>query len=130
MSKANVTLNVKNWDEKPYLEFEDGRKLTRAAVVYTYEGDLRGEGNVDYLMVYDKNGSAHFVGLERVNALLGGKQGTFVAQHVGKFEGKVAKTEWTIVPGSGTDALAGITGSGNFSAEGEGAQSVSFKYEL
>jgi len=127
---ASMSLNPTSWDEKPYVEFQDGRKMTRAAVIYAYDGDLRGEGNVDYLMVYDTNGSAHFVGLERVTALLGGKQGTFVARHVGTFEGKVAKTAWSIVPASGTGALKNVTGEGNFSVEGPGPHTVSFEYEL
>lgn len=128
--KATMTLNVKSWDEKPYVEFEERRKLTRAQVTYTYEGDLRGEGNVDYLMVYDSNGSAHFVGLERVTGTVGGKEGTFVAQHVGTFEGTLAKTEWFIVPGSATGLLENIKGKGDFAIQGEGPHTVSFEYEL
>ena len=46
--------------------------------------------------------SATYVGYERVTGTLGGRSGSFVLQGVGTWEGGVAKTTWTVVPGSGT----------------------------
>ena len=63
---ANAHFAITNWDEKPYSEGEDRPKLTRANVAKTYTGDIEGEGHVEYLMMYRNDGSATFVGLERV----------------------------------------------------------------
>ena len=42
--------NVNEWDEKPYNEIEGEPKLTRASVTQTYQGDIVGEGTVEYLI--------------------------------------------------------------------------------
>jgi uncharacterized protein DUF3224 len=64
--KANARFAIKSWDEKPYGEREDLPKLTRASVAKTYTGDIEGEAQVEYVMMYRKDGSATFVGIERV----------------------------------------------------------------
>jgi hypothetical protein len=48
----------------------------------------------------------------------------------GTFDGKVAKGTLTIVPGSGTDELAGLSGSGEFNAPMGGEPSSELEYEL
>src|SRR6185436_488528 len=63
---ANARFTIKSWDEKPYSEAKDLPKLTRAAVSKTFAGDISGDGHVEYLMMYRSDGSATFVGLERV----------------------------------------------------------------
>jgi hypothetical protein len=49
---ANARFALKAWDEKPYSEGVDLPKLTRASVTKTFTGDLEGDGQVEYLMVY------------------------------------------------------------------------------
>jgi hypothetical protein len=70
---ANSRFTIKSWDEKPYGEGQDLPKLTRAAVTKTFTGDIAGEGHVEYLMMYSSDGSATFVGLERVVGHVAGK---------------------------------------------------------
>ena len=98
---ATATFQVKSWDEKPYDEVEEGPKLTRARVTKSFQGDIEGEGAVEYLMVHREDGSASFVGLERIVGRVGERSGSFVLQHTGTFEGGTAKAEWIVVPGSG-----------------------------
>ena len=88
---ANSRFTIKSWDEKPYSESQDVPKLTRAAVTKTFTGDIAGEGHVEYLMMYRSDGSATFVGLERVVGHVAGKAGSFVLQRTGIFENGVAK---------------------------------------
>ena len=95
---ANARFAIKNWDEKAYSEGQDLPKLTRASVTKTFTGDIEGEGQVEYLMMYWSDGSATFVGLERVIGRIGAKSGTFVLQRTGVFEGGQAKEGRT--PGS------------------------------
>jgi hypothetical protein len=127
---ANSRFAIKSWDEKPYSEGQDLPKLTRAAVTKTFTGDIEGEGQVEYLMTYCVDGSARFVGLERVVGRLGGKAGSFVLQRTGIFENGVAKESYVVISGSGTGELRGLRGEGE-SAVGHGTEHpLTLTYEL
>jgi SAM-dependent methyltransferase len=127
---ANARFAITTWDEKPYREGQDSPKLARASVTKTYSGDITGEGQVEYLMMYRSDGSAAFVGLERVEGRLGGKTGSFVLQRTGTFEDGLAKESYSVVPGSATGELLGLRGEGR-SAVGHGTEHpFSLDYEL
>jgi hypothetical protein len=127
---ANARFTIKSWDEKPYSEGEDLPKLTRAAVAKTFAGDISGDGHVEYLMMYRSDGSATFVGLERIVGQVAGKTGSFVLQRTGVFENGMAKESYSVVPGSGTGDLRGLRGEGT-SAVGHGIEHpLALNYEL
>lgn len=129
-TEATCTFQITGWDEKTYEEIGSGAKLTQAKVTLSYEGAIEGTSSIDYLMSYTVDGTASFVGLERVSGAIDGKSGTFVMQHVGSFSDGVARSAWTIVAGSGTGDLQNLRGNGNYVAgHGEPAQ-VSFSYSL
>ncbi|HEY2851416.1 MAG TPA: DUF3224 domain-containing protein [Gemmatimonadaceae bacterium] len=113
--KANARFAIKNWDEKPYSEGQGQPKLTRATVTKSYTGDISGDANVEYLMMYRSDGTATFVGLERVVGKIGGKSGSFVLQRTGVFEDGQAKESYSVVPGSATGELQGLRGDGTSS---------------
>nr|HET6902657.1 DUF3224 domain-containing protein [Ktedonobacteraceae bacterium] len=125
---ATGNFAVKNWDEKPYSEIAGQPKLTRADVVYTYHGDLEGEGSITYLMCYSGNNIAYFIGYEQVTGRLGDRSGSFVLQHNGTYEGGAVKDTVTVVPGSATGALSGLRGSGSCGGDGEAV--FTLDYEL
>jgi uncharacterized protein DUF3224 len=96
----------------------------------TFTGDLTGEGHVEYLMMYAADGTATFVGLERIVGELAGRAGSFVLQRTGVFEGGIAKESYSVVAGSGTGALQGLRGHGT-SAVGHGMEHpFALSYEL
>jgi hypothetical protein len=131
MKKQAATIFAgKTWDENPFDEFEGGRKLTRSSVTYSYTGDLEGEGKVEYLMVYNTDGSGCHVALERVIGKMDGRSGSFVIQHTGTFDAKGVQDRWFIVPGSGTGDLQGLTGGGEFKISGQGPYPISFEYDF
>ena len=130
MKTLNARFAIKSWDEKPFDEGAELPKLTRARVAKTFTGELEGEGRVEYLMTYRGDGSATFVGLERVVGRLGGRAGSFVLQRTGVFEAGVAKETYSVVPGSGTGELTGLRGDGS-SAVGHGLEHpFTLSYEL
>jgi hypothetical protein len=95
-----------------------------------FTGDIEGDGQVEYLMMYRNDGSATFVGLERIVGRVGGKAGTFVLQRIGIFENGQAKESYSVIPGSGTGELQGLRGDGT-SAVGHGMEHpFSLNYEL
>jgi hypothetical protein len=118
---ASARFAITRWDESPYSEGADLPKLTRASVARTYSGDITGEGYVEYLMMYRSDGSATFVGLERVVGRVGDRTGSFVLQRLGIFEGGKAKKTYSVVLGSGTGELQGFAGDGT-SALGHGME--------
>src|SRR6266852_880258 len=113
--QAKATFGLKSWDEKTYSEIEGAPKLTRVSATKSYKGNIDGEGKMEYLMMYRTASSASFMGLERVTGSVGGRSGSFVLQHSGTFEDGVAKVTLSVVPGSGTGDLRGLTGEGGFS---------------
>jgi hypothetical protein len=127
---ANARFAITNWDEKPYSEGQDLPKLTRASVTKNYTGEISAEGHVEYLMMYRSDGSAAFVGIERVVGQLADKSGSFVLQRTGVFEGGVAKETYSVIPGSATGELQGLRGEGS-SAVGHGTEyPFALDYEL
>ena len=116
MAAAHGSFEVATWDENTYEERGEGGKLTRASVTQSFNGDIKGEGAAEWLMAYRADGTAHFVGLQRVSGAIGELRGSFVLETTGDFEGEVASWTASVVPGSGTDQLAGLTGQGSFRA--------------
>jgi hypothetical protein len=113
---AQATFELQAWDENPYLELEDGAKLTRASVEQRFSGDLDGDGQVEWLMCYADDGTARFVGLQRFSGRLGDRSGSFVLETQGTFDGGKATGRWSVIPKSGTDELRGLVGDGGFAA--------------
>lgn len=120
-STAKARFAIKSWDEKPFSEGQGLPKLTQASVAKTLTGDIEGEGHVEYLMMYRADGSATFVGLERVVGKIGGRSGSFVLQRTGTFENGQAKESYSVIPGSATGELAGLEGDGH-TAVGHGME--------
>jgi hypothetical protein len=115
MHAANARFAIKSWEEKAYSEGQGLPRMTRARVSKTYSGDIEGDGQVEYLMLYRDDGTAAFVGLERVVGRVGGKAGSFVLQRTGVFESGQAKETYSVVEGSATGELGGLRGDGSSS---------------
>ena len=116
MTEARGTFELASWKEETYEELGDGAKLTRASVTQKFEGDIEGDGAVEWLMAYRPDGTAHFVGLQRVRGSVGGRTGVFVLETSGDFDGQTATWTASVVAGSATEELAGLAGDGTFGA--------------
>ena len=127
---AAATFTLKSWDEKPYDETEGLPKLSRVSASKSYEGDITGEGRVEYLMMYRADGTATFIGLERVIGSVGGCSGSFVFQHSGTFENGIAKVDLSVVSGSGTEGLEGLRGEGEFAVGHKPPYNMTFDYDV
>lgn len=77
-----------------------------------FHGDLVARGVVEMVYAAGADGPLHYVALERIEGELAGRSGSFVLEHVGSMAGGAPSLVLTVVPGSGTDGLAGLTGSG------------------
>jgi hypothetical protein len=77
-----------------------------------FHGDLDGPSRGEMLAARtEASGSAAYVALERVEGTLHGRRGTFVLAHLGTMTPAGQQLTLVVVPGSGTDELAGLAGS-------------------
>jgi hypothetical protein len=106
----NTRLNIVSWDEKPAREYDDDSKITRAAVTLDKGEDGLTGGTFDSVMYYRPDGTSSYVTVMQLTASLQGRTGSFVLTGEGTFDGTTASGTSQIVPGSGTDELAEITG--------------------
>jgi hypothetical protein len=112
-TRLETRLEIKSWDENPFRELRDGQKLARADV--TLVGSEPGhevEATMSSVLHYLADGTSAFVTLLSIEGRLGTHTGGVVLQGTGDYDGTRARIDFTVVPGSGTDGLAGIRGSG------------------
>jgi hypothetical protein len=102
---------IKSWDEKPYRELPDGRRFTRADVVLAGGDDgVHLEATWEALLYYGPDGHSTYSGLMFATGTIDGHEGSFVMHGTGTYDGTAARISSTVVPGSGTGGLAGLTG--------------------
>lgn len=89
----------------------DGVSLGRMSLEKRFEGDLTATGRGEMLTALTPvKGSAGYVAIERVTGTLNGRSGSFVFQHTGTMNSGAQQLSITVVPDSGTGALAGLSG--------------------
>jgi len=119
---ATGKIEVHTYQPEAYDKAADGPDIVEINVTEAFKGDIEGEGRVRFLQTLHHDGSASFVGVERVSGKIAGRTGSFVLQDHGTSDGKTVRGQWVVVPGSGTDELTGLRGEGGFVANiGEGA---------
>jgi Protein of unknown function (DUF3224) len=122
-ARVNAVITVHKYEPMAYDKRAEGPVLTRIHVEESFSGDIEGDGVAEFLQAGRADGSASFVGIERVTGKVAGREGSFVLQDAGTVEGNVVSGEWFVVPDSATGQLAGLRGTGGFRANlGEGAQ--------
>ena len=102
----------------------------RLSIDKAFHGDLEGTSRGQMLAEGDgKGASGGYVALERVTGTLGGRKGSFVLMHTGTLVDRRPEMVITVVPGSGTGELAGLSGRFRILIEG-GKHSYAFEYTL
>ena len=125
---ARAPFTNDRYDEEPYGEAE-GAELDRVHISRTFSGDLEGSSTAE-LLISKSEGGGGYVGHDAITGALRGKTGSFVFQHSGLIGPEGVTNTGTIVPGTGTDELAGITGEGTMLADDEGNHTLRLDYQL
>lgn len=108
----------------------EGVSLGRMSLAKQFAGDLAATGQGEMLTALTPvKGSAGYVAIERVTGTLHGRAGSFVFQHAGTMSQGAQRLSITVVPGSGTGALAGIEGDFRLSIV-DGRHLYEFEYSL
>jgi hypothetical protein len=127
VAKGSFTVETKPQTEPVASE---GVSLGRLSLDKRFEGDLVGTGKGEMLTALTPvKGSAGYVAIERVTGSLHGRSGSFVFQHSGTMDGGAQQLSITVVPGSGTGALVGISGTFRLSIV-DGKHFYEFEYSL
>ncbi|BEJ12086.1 hypothetical protein CspHIS471_0205460 [Cutaneotrichosporon sp. HIS471] len=111
-----VTLHLKNQLTMTPLSLQTEWKVMTITKSNEFVGDAVGSGASAYVSVEMPEGWQRFEGQIYFTGTLFGKAGGFViAAYRGRMADKVT-AEWEIVPGSGTNELTGIRGTGTYLA--------------
>jgi hypothetical protein len=85
--------------------------LGRFLLTKKFSGDLEASARGHMLSAGTATkGSAAYVAIDQVTGLLQGRKGSFVLQHTGSMKRGSSSLSVMVVPDSGTEELAGITG--------------------
>ena len=97
---------------QPGCELGDGVEAMHVRFDKQFSGPLEANSVVHMLAVVTAaENSAAYVAVERVAGSLDGRSGSFLAAHKGVMTRGVPSLSLTVVPDSGTDGLAGLSGS-------------------
>jgi hypothetical protein len=107
-----------------------GTPIGRYALDKQFHGDLEGISKGEMLGAGDPSkGTAGYVAVEHITGTLHGHTGSFAMQHIGTMDQGKLQLSVTVVPGSGTGELDGISGTMTITNTA-GKHSWSFEYTL
>lgn len=127
LATGSFTVAMKPLGEADTVE---GVSLGRMSLDKQFDGDLVATGRGQMLTALTpQKGSAGYVAIERVTGTLHGRAGGFVFQHSGTMDQGAQSLSITVVPGSGSGALAGLAGSFHIEIV-DGRHLYRFEYSL
>jgi len=109
---------------------DEGAGLARMAIDKQFHGDLAATSKGEMLSAMGGvKGSAGYVAIERVSGTLAGRRGSFTLQHNATMTRGEPYLNLIVVPDSGTDELAGLSGTMKITIA-NGVHSYEFDYTL
>jgi len=125
--RAAATFEITDWDQTEWDDSPSG-KLAQARVTKQFSGEVEGASVAAVLMAETSVGPAAYTAQERFTGSLGGRSGTFMAQHGATEFG--SQSGWTIVTGSGSGELTGLSGTAVLDVDADGGHRITFDYEI
>lgn len=109
-----------------------GRPVSLAIITKAFDGQITGSSVTLFTAAFDQAlGAGTYVAMESFEGTVNGLTGTLNFAHSATTNGSDRLAEFfTIVPGSGTGELEGMTGAGGLRVTAEGAHEIWFDYEL
>ena len=125
--RASGAFDVKVAPLEPYNK--DDKTFGRFSIDKQFHGALEATSRGEMLSAGSANSSGGYVAIEKVTGTLDGRSGAFVLQHNATMDRGTPHLSINVVPGSGSGALAGITGTMDIVIE-QGKHSYVFDYRL
>ena len=130
ISRSQTKMQAKGEFEVKLIPQTDAPTIGRMLLDKKFHGDLEATSQGQMLAAQTTfKGSAGYVAIEQVKGTLAGKTGTFLLQHSGIMDRGKQSLTVLILPDSGTEELAGISGTMKIIIEG-GKHSYVLEYEL
>jgi hypothetical protein len=103
-----------------------------AIIEKQFDGDIVGRSATVFTSAFDQAaGVGTYVAIEAFEGSVGGREGAFNFVHSASTSGSDRTGEYfAIVPSSGTDQLAGISGTGGLSIDADGTHRLWLDYEV
>ena len=116
----------------PPKDVQTGRPVGLAIITKEFDGQITGSSVTIFTAAFDQAaGSGTYVAMESFEGTVNGLTGTLNFAHSATTTGSDRLAEFfTIVPGSGTGELEGITGAGGLRVNADGDHDIWFDYEL
>jgi hypothetical protein len=113
-------------------EVVTGRPVGVAVLTKEFDGQINGSSVTIFTAAFDQTaGAGTYVAMESFEGSVNGLTGTMNFVHSATTTGSDRLAEFfTIVPGSGTGELEGITGAGGLKVTDDGGHELWFDYEL
>ena len=115
---------------QPLSDVAEHSGLGRMSIAKQFHGALEAASTGEMLGWRTASGSGGYVAMETVRGTLDGHAGSFMLQHSSTMTRGEPAQSITVVPDSGTDALAGLTGRMVVDIAPGGAHSYRFEYAL
>jgi hypothetical protein len=117
-----IPFQVTAWETQNTDETTENPTLSRVTVKKSFDGEVKGESTGELLMCASADGAAGYTIMDRFTVEIANQKGSFVAIHGGMTD--EMKASGKIVPGSGTDELAGISGTLEFKSDEDGKRII------
>lgn len=116
----------------PPADVQTARPVSLAILTKQFDGQITGSSVTLFTAAFDQAiGAGTYVAMESFEGTVNGLTGTLNFAHSATTTGKDRVAEFfTIVPGSGTGELEGITGGGGLRVTADGGHEIWFDYEL
>ncbi|MEH3052586.1 MAG: DUF3224 domain-containing protein [Patulibacter minatonensis] len=113
-------------------QVETGRPVGLAIITKQFDGQITGSSVTLFTAAFDPEaGAGTYVAMESFEGTVSGLTGTMNFAHSATTSGRDRHAEFfTIVPGSGTGELEGITGTGGLRVSEAGEHELWFDYEM
>jgi len=130
MPQVEAPFEVTAWEPEPLQLGEPGDvTFGRVGLRKTFSGALTGTSVVAMTSAAVGEAPVGYVAVELVTGTLDGRSGTFVLQHTGVVDDDAPAPSGVVLPGTGTDELAGLRGTMSI-AHGESGPKLHLDYEL
>ncbi|WP_165401547.1 DUF3224 domain-containing protein [Herbihabitans rhizosphaerae] len=131
MTIATGTFDLHDWEQE-VAEEGPGSQVGRVTNRKTFHGDIEGSTTCTLLTVAVPDASGEFqgtayVGVERITGSVHGRRGSFTVTHLANLATGMSVS---VVAGSATDELAGLTGELSITRHDDGSHTYSFDYDL
>jgi hypothetical protein len=132
--RATGTFEVAAFDPAPVAppRIETAVPVGVATMRKVFTGEISGESATLFTAAFDQaTGTGTYVAMESFRGTIAGRAGAVNFAHSATTTGTDRTAElMVIVPGSGTEALTGITGAGGMAVDPDGTHRIWFDYEL